>query len=89
MVIADKARYVTTFGAGVWRLSDQSPSPPRKVQQVMFLNRTPGGGRVMIADFSSGTPPARVRSWEDWGLSPLLDGWTDDEDWHLVGDFTH
>src|SRR6266498_1717869 len=56
--------------------------------QVMFLNRTDAGdGRVLIADFSGGQPPAQIRYWEQWGQSPLLDGWEDDNDWHLVGDF--
>ena len=58
--------------------------------QVMFLNRTNNGGdgRVLIADFSSGQPPAQVRYLENWGQFPLLDGWEDDNDWALVGDFT-
>ncbi len=52
--------------------------------QVMFLNRTDAGdGRVLIADFSGGQPPAQIRYWEQWGQSPLLDGWEDDNDWHL------
>jgi hypothetical protein len=45
--------------------------------QVLFINRSGGGGRVMIADFSGGQPPAQVRYWENWGQSPLLDGWHD------------
>jgi hypothetical protein len=51
--------------------------------QVMFLNRTEVGGRVLVADFSSGQPPAEVKYWEDWGQSPLLNGWEDDNDWYL------
>ena len=50
--------------------------------QVMFLNRTNAGdGRVMVADFSSGNPPAQVKYLEQWGQSALLDGWEDDNDW--------
>ena len=43
-------------------------------------------GRVMVADFASG-PPVQVLYWEDWGQSPILDGWHDPEDIQLVGDF--
>jgi hypothetical protein len=56
--------------------------------QVMFLNRTQGGGRVLVADFQAGSP-ARPAFLERWGDSPLLDGWEKDNDWHLVGDFLH
>jgi hypothetical protein len=45
--------------------------------QVLFINADGNGGRVMIADFSSGTPPAHVKYLEDWGQSPRLDGWHD------------
>src|SRR5205814_4053376 len=56
--------------------------------QVLFVNRTDGGdGKVMIADFSSGQVPSNVVYWEDWGEHPLLDGWLDDNDLQLVGDF--
>ena len=57
--------------------------------QVLFINTRAGsGGRVMIADFASGNPPAQVRYWEDWGNNPTLDGWHDPGDIQLVGDFT-
>jgi hypothetical protein len=55
--------------------------------QVMYFNRQPGGGRVMIVDYASGSAPGSVRYWESWGDSLLLDGWTDDGDRQLVGDF--
>jgi hypothetical protein len=57
--------------------------------QVMFINRDPGqtGGRVLIADFSQGVPPAQGLYWENWGESELLNGWHDPEDLQLVGDF--
>jgi hypothetical protein len=56
--------------------------------QVMFLNMTDAGdGRILIADFSSGHPPATVRYWESWGQSAMLDSWQDANDDRLVGDF--
>jgi hypothetical protein len=58
----------------------------RQYDQVMFLNRTEGGGRILIADFRQG-PPARQAYLEWWGDSQALDGWEDDEDWCAVGDF--
>lgn len=58
------------------------------IQQVMFFNRTNAGdGRVMVADFSNGAPPMKVRYWENWGDSSLLDGWLDDNDDPLAGNF--
>jgi hypothetical protein len=48
---------------------------------------TSTGGRIMIADFSSGQVPATVRYWENWGQHPLFGGWHDDNDWIVVGDF--
>jgi hypothetical protein len=55
--------------------------------QVLFINRGGSGGRVMIADFGDGNPPAEVRYWENWGQSNLLNGWHDAGDIQLVGDF--
>ncbi|MFG1709142.1 hypothetical protein ACFLIM_38720, partial [Nonomuraea sp. M3C6] len=56
--------------------------------QLLSINRTNAGdGRVMVADFSSGQSPATVRYWENWGEHPLFNGWQDDNDWALVGDF--
>jgi hypothetical protein len=56
--------------------------------QVLFINRlNANDGRVMIADFSDGNPPAEVRYWENWGENPLFNGWHDDGDLQLVGDF--
>jgi hypothetical protein len=54
--------------------------------QVLFINRAGGGGRVLIADFSQG-PPVRGLYWENWGDHAELDGWHDPEDLILVGDF--
>jgi hypothetical protein len=31
----------------------------------------------MVADFSTGKPPAQVKYWETWGDNRLLDGWID------------
>jgi hypothetical protein len=45
------------------------------------------GGRIMIADFSGGRVPARVRYLEKWGQHPLFNGWQDTNDWAAVGDF--
>jgi hypothetical protein len=54
--------------------------------QVLFINRTPGGNRVLIADFSQG-PPVRPLYLEVWGQHGELDGWHDPEDLQFVGDF--
>jgi hypothetical protein len=55
--------------------------------QVLFLNRFPSGGRVMVADFRDGRAPVEPLYWENWSDSPLLNGWHDDDDWAHVGDF--
>ncbi|WP_437994758.1 M12 family metallopeptidase [Sorangium sp. So ce185] len=54
--------------------------------QVMFVNRQPGGGKVMIVDYR-GAAPGQVAYWESWGDSSLLSGWLDADDWQLTGDF--
>jgi len=46
-----------------------------KHDQILFINTNPQGGRIMIADFSTGKPPAQVRYWENWGQDNILDGW--------------
>ncbi len=56
-------------------------------EQVMYVNRSPGGGKVMVVDYRSGTVPGTVRYWEHWDESSLLNGWLDDNDLHLMGDF--
>jgi hypothetical protein len=56
-------------------------------KQVMFLNRSGTGGRVLIADFSAGGPPAQVQYWENYGDSGLLNDWMDPSDKVLAGDF--
>ena len=55
--------------------------------QVLFINRAAKGGRVLIADFKAGRPPAAVRYLERYGQSKLLDGWHEPADLQLVGDF--
>ncbi len=61
----------------------------RGYDQLLSVNRGGSGGRLMIADFSKGGPPAAVRYWENWGAPSLFDGWQDDGDLALVGDFMH
>jgi hypothetical protein len=56
-------------------------------EQVMYINRSPGGGKVMVVDYRSGAVSGTVRYLEYWNQSPLLNGWLDDNDLHLVGDF--
>lgn len=53
--------------------------------QLLCINRAGAGGKLMIADLSSGQPS--VRFWETWGDSPLLGGWLEDNDVTLAGDF--
>jgi hypothetical protein len=54
-------------------------------EQLLCVNRTPGGGKVMVVDFGTGTPT--VLFWESWGQSTWLDGWLDDQIRHFIGDF--
>lgn len=57
--------------------------------QLLCINRSGQGGRVMLADFSrtndAGT--GRALYYEPFGETAWLNGWTDDNDWHLAGDF--
>lgn len=55
--------------------------------QTACVYAPPTTGKVMIADFSSGKVPAEIKYWENWGDNPLLNGWIDSDDIHLVGDF--
>ncbi len=59
--------------------------------QVLFLNYWGGARRWALADFDvqgplGGTVVNPTFS-EPWGASPLLNGWDDEEDLALVGDF--
>jgi V8-like Glu-specific endopeptidase len=55
--------------------------------QVMFINRGPGSGRVLITDFSDGAVPAEWQYIEAKGQSSALDGWHDAEDVVVAGRF--
>lgn len=55
-------------------------------QQLVLMNRGGSLGRVMIADLAAGYP-VQIRYWESWGQSMWLDGWQDEGDVHLAGDF--
>lgn len=55
--------------------------------QMLFMNMSGVQGRVLIADFGLGKP-ARVRYLEQWGASPVLNGWQDTDDVLLAGRFT-
>lgn len=56
--------------------------------QLLFVNRGGSGGRVMIADFSTGVPAQPVY-WESYGDSTAfyLNGWLDTNDALVAGDF--
>lgn len=54
--------------------------------QLVLMNRGGSLGRVMIADLAAGYP-VQIRYWESWGQSMWLDGWQDEGDVHLAGDF--
>jgi len=46
--------------------------------QLLLINSiNSNDGRIMVADFSSGKPPAQIKYWENWGESHILDGWID------------
>jgi tyrosinase-like protein len=70
---------------------EAEPPTPRSVLNHFALGYLydDDPGRIMIADFSGGQVPAQVRSWESWGQDPLFNGWQDDNDLQLVGDFLH
>lgn len=57
--------------------------------QVCFINRSWQGGRVMVADFgaTNDTGTAQTLYFEPYGETGWLNGWTDDNDWQLAGDF--
>ncbi len=58
----------------------------RGFDQVLFFNRTPEGGRFIIASLSGPKAPEILLA-EDWGASDWLDGWDDDAQLQLSGDF--
>ncbi|MBZ4416670.1 M12 family metallopeptidase [Myxococcus sp. RHSTA-1-4] len=55
--------------------------------QLLFINNSGWGGRVMITDFRDGVVPVEVRYHEPYGQSDILNGWQGPEDLQLVGDF--
>ncbi|MFP2907693.1 M12 family metallopeptidase [Pyxidicoccus sp. 3LFB2] len=57
--------------------------------QVLFINRDGGGGRLMVLDFKSTQVPGLMRGYEAYSESTLLGGWLDDEDLRFVGDFAN
>jgi hypothetical protein len=59
----------------------------RGYDQVMFINRTGGGGRVMITDFHDGNAPVEGGYLELWGTASPLEGWLDPDALLFAGDF--
>ncbi len=57
--------------------------------QLCCLNRSGQGGRVMVADLgaTNDTGTAQVLYYEPIGETGWLNGWTDDNDWQVAGDF--
>ena len=55
--------------------------------QVLFVNRGPGSGRVLVADFSDGAFPAEWHLYLTYGQAAVLNGWLDSEDVALAGRF--
>ncbi|NBD08842.1 M12 family metallopeptidase [Corallococcus silvisoli] len=55
--------------------------------QLLLINNSGVGGRVMITDFRDGVVPTEVRYHEAYGQSAVLNGWHDPEDLQLAGDF--
>ena len=53
--------------------------------QVLFVNRSGTGGRVMIADLASGRSVIKYQL--NWGEQSPLDGWLDANDFIANGDF--
>jgi hypothetical protein len=41
----------------------------------------------MIVDYSAGQVPGQQLYLENWGDSQLLNGWEDDNDWHVEAAF--
>ncbi len=55
--------------------------------QIMYLNRGGSYGKIMITDYSSGLLQPQIKYYESWGDSAALDGWIDNNDIQLSGDF--
>jgi len=59
----------------------------RGYSQVLFIDRNPKGGKLVIADFSKGKKPATTEFSEIDGNSTLLSSLLDDKDKQFSGDF--
>jgi len=60
--------------------------------QILFINCNHTKeeiAKITIVDFGNGKDLPSVRYQENWGESPLLEGWLDADDTQLVGDFMH
>jgi hypothetical protein len=55
--------------------------------QVLFINRGPGNGRVLVVDFGDGAFPAEWQLYLSYVQATALNGWLDDEDVVLAGTF--
>ena len=55
--------------------------------QVLFVNRGLGDGRILIADFRDGAAPITWRYYEAYADGVYLNGWHDAGDLLLAGDF--
>ncbi len=55
--------------------------------QVLFVNHLHKGGKIMIADFSQGKPPASNKFGENWDKGIMFEGWLDINDSRVAGDF--
>lgn len=53
--------------------------------QVLFINNSGSGGRILIVDYQDARPV--VRFWENWASSGLRDGWHEAEDLVFSGRF--
>jgi hypothetical protein len=55
--------------------------------QVLFVNRGPGNGRVLVTDFGDGAFPAEWHLYLSYAQATALNGWLDSEDVALAGNF--
>lgn len=59
----------------------------RGYDQLLCINRSGSGGRMMVVDFASGSP--QVAYYSTYTSDPWLNGWHDSNDGLLAGDFGH
>jgi hypothetical protein len=57
----------------------------RGCDQILCVNRSGSGGRVLINGYEGGISSVHYR--EEWSQSNWLSGWLDDTDLHFAGDF--